>query len=287
MNKIKTISKKAYAKINLFLNVAGKRPDGYHNLEMVNARIDLADDLSFKFEGSEKVTLVSNDKFLENRNNLVYKTACSLLEEHAEDRPVTIQITKRIPAGAGLAGNSADCAMVIEGLNELCGWNLTKAQMQSVGLRFGADIPYCFERDPAVVEGLGEIITPFKMDFRNYRVIVQKPDAFVSTDAVFRSGDETGFPHYDIAPLRNAISCQNVEDLIDGMRNSLEAITFQISPDTLKVYEEMKAEFGPRGLVMTGSGSAVIKIISASDSLILEKVCVNRDKKTIKIHRIL
>jgi len=287
MNKIKTISKKAYAKINLFLNVAGKRPDGYHNLEMVNARIDLADDLIFKFDGSEKVTLISNDKFLENRNNLVYKTACSLLEEHAEVRPVTIEITKRIPAGAGLAGNSADCAMVIEGLNELCGWNLNKARMQTIGLRFGADVPYCFEMDPAMVEGLGEIITPFKMDFQNYRVIVQKPDAFVSTEAVFRSGDERGFSHSDVTPLRNAISAQNVEALIDGMRNSLEATTFSLSPETKKVYEEMKAVYGARGLVMTGSGSAIIKIIPTSDSLIFEKNCEKHNKKTIKIHRIL
>jgi 4-diphosphocytidyl-2-C-methyl-D-erythritol kinase len=287
MNRSKTISKKAYAKINLFLNVAGKRPDGYHNLEMVNARIDLADDLTFAFEGSEKVTLISNDKFLENRANIVYKTAYSLLEERGESRNITIQITKRIPAGAGLAGNSADCAMVIEGLNELCGWNLNKSRMQVIGQRFGADVPYCFETDPAVVEGLGEIITPFNMDFQHYRVIVQKPDDFVSTEAVFRIGDEIGFPHYDITPLRNAISKQNVEDLIDGMKNGLEPITFQLSPTTRTLYEEMRAAYGARGLVMTGSGSAIIKILSSTDSLISDKSCANRDKKTIQIHRIL
>lgn len=287
MGNTKTIHKKAYAKLNLFLNVSGKRADGYHDLEMLNVRIDLFDDLKLTFGGTEKVTILSNDRFLENRNNLLYKIAVTLLEEEKEERPIIIEVQKRIPSGAGLGGNSADAAMIIEGLNELCEWNYSKKELQAIGLRFGADIPYCFEKSPAIVEGLGEKITPVPLDFSQYRIVLKKPDAFISTEAIFRKGDEIGFPHFDSLPIRKAIAEGNIEKIIDEMQNSLEEITLGISPETKNVYQEMVSLYGVRGVRMTGSGSTVFKILTASNLLILENKCVKRDRKSEKIHCIL
>lgn len=274
---------KANAKVNLFLNVKGKRKDGYHDLEMINARISLADELVFRPVGEELVTIVSNDHYLETRTNLVYLIAKELMEAHEPLGHVTITVDKRIPAGAGLAGNSADAAAVIHGLDALFGWNLSKRAKQEVGLRFGADIPYCLETGPALVEGLGERITPLDLDLSDYAVLLVFPKAFVATEQVFQKGDETGFVPHDIRPALDAIRRKDVPGLIDSLGNSLEEITFALSPGTKEAKILLTSLTGPRGVVMTGSGSSVLKIVNKENMTISDQLFSLSDRFSINI----
>jgi 4-diphosphocytidyl-2-C-methyl-D-erythritol kinase len=281
------VYKKAYAKVNLFLNVVGKRPDGYHDLEMINARIDLCDDLTLTIGGYSLVSIRSNDKFLENQNNLVYNIARHLLETYSPEAHVTITLIKRIPVGAGLGGNSADAAAVMLGLNELFGWHLLKTTMHSIALRFGADIPYCLETTPALVEGIGEKITPIALNLSEYRVLIVNPKVFVSTEAVFHKGDTTGYVHCDIAPVVDAIKRQDVEGFINCLHNSLEAVTFTISPETQKAYSDICLSLGHRGVVMTGSGSTILKVTNDVSLGVLAFCDRYSDKYLINIYNFL
>ena len=283
MENDRKVTWKANAKVNLFLNVKGKRSDGYHDLEMINARISLADELVFQPFGEELVTVVSNDHYLETRTNLVYLIARELMEAHQPLGHVTITVDKRIPAGAGLAGNSADAAAVIHGLDALFGWNLSKRAKQAIGLRFGADIPYCLETGPALVEGLGERITPLDLDLSDYAVLLVFPKVFVATEQVFQKGDETGFVSHDIRPVLEAIRRKDVPGMIDHLGNSLEEITFSLAPGTKEAKILLTNLTGPRGVVMTGSGSSVLKIVNKENLSISDQLFSLSDRFSINI----
>lgn len=287
MDEKRTVRRLARAKVNLFLNVKGRRPDGYHELEMINARISLADGLSFVSGGDERVVIRSNDPYLQNHDNLVYFVARDLMESHAPDEHVTIEIDKRIPAGAGLAGNSADAAAVIEGLNELYQWGISPAAMRDFALLYGADIPYCFEPRPALVEGIGERITPLEIDLSEYAVLLVHPKVFVATDQVFKKGDMVGFPTYDIGPVLDAVRNKNLPRMFELLRNSLEEITFSLSPETKKAKEMLIALTGSDGVVMTGSGAAVLKIVNPSQFNLYDRLDVLSDKFSVNIYNFL
>lgn len=283
MENDRRITCKANAKVNLFLNVKGRRGDGYHDLEMINARISLADELTFFPSGEELVTIHSNDKFLENRTNLVYLIARELMEAHQSLGHVTILVDKRIPAGAGLAGNSADAAAVIHGLDALFGWGLSRRAKQSVALRFGADIPYCLGDGPALVEGIGEKITPLDLNLSDYAILLVRPKVFVATELVFHKGDEVGFAPHDIRPVLEAIHRKDIPDMINHLGNSLEEITFSLSPETREAKTLLTTLTGPRGVVMTGSGSSIIKIVNKADLSISDQIASFSDKFSINI----
>jgi len=260
---------KAYAKINLFLNVVGLRPDGYHDLEMVNAKITLADDLRFyETLDIKPVTICSNDAFLENDSNLLNRVANFMIEHYARGKSIKIEIDKQIPPGAGLAGNSTDAAAIIKGMNQLFNLNLSKEQMKHIAIRFGADIPYCLQDEPALVKGIGEIIEPLDFPFSNLSILVLKPKAFVRTEEVFTLGDEIGFSNHDVTPMLKAIKDNNIEKFIKTMKNSLESITFQLSPETAEAKQMLIDYFGEDGIVMSGSGSTIIKIVRENNDKI-------------------
>ena len=285
--KTTPVMKKAFAKVNLFLNVVGRRTDGYHDLEMINARIDLFDELTFTPGGTRPVTITSNDKFLENQNNLVYKIACHLMETYSPTSQVSIDLVKRIPAGAGLGGNSADAAAVIQGLDELFEWGLSDETMQAIALRFGADIPYCLSTRPALVEGIGERITPLDLDLSGYHVLFANPKVFVSTESVFQAGDGSGYPVYPIQPALSAARRNDVETLINHLQNGLQEITFSLSPATRALYEDLIRTLGPRGVVMTGSGSTILKVFKTATPDITRYCRLYSDKYLLSIYSFL
>jgi len=253
---------KAYAKINLFLNVVGKRDNGYHDLEMVNAKIDLADTLTFEEIFSHlPVTIHSNDKFLEKEGNLLYRVARYMMEYYALGKSVLITVDKIIPPGAGLAGNSTDAAAIIKGINQLYNLNLSLPQMETIGVQFGADIPYCLYDSPAIVKGIGDDIKLTRLPLDNCSVLIVKPRDFIRTEDVFTLGDERGFPNNDIQPIINAIKSFDQEMFLQAMKNSLETISFILSDETLQTKSLICDELGPKGVIMSGSGSTIIKII--------------------------
>jgi len=257
MNRIDT---KAWAKVNLFLNVVGKRPDGYHDLEMFNATIGLHDDVRIERDDAfHGVAITSNDKFLENGDNLITRVAKELLTRHAPDAGVRITIEKRIPAGAGLGGNSADAAAVINGLDRLFGWNLDPIEKAAFALKHGADIPYCLEGGAAAVRGVGERIEPLPVDLSDWSVLVVHPNVFTATEKVFAAWDAGGYPHVPFSPFLRCAEAGDIAGMAVHMKNALEPATFSIAPEVAAWKAKIVRELGPEGVVMTGSGSTIIK----------------------------
>ena len=264
MNKevISVLTIKAYAKINLFLNVVGLKDNGYHDLEMVNAKIDLADTLYFEETFNHPAVIIkSNDLFLEKEGNLLYKVAHFMMDYYALGKSVKITVDKNIPAGAGLAGNSTDAAAIIKGLNQLFELNLSDSQMEQIGSKFGADIPYCLYDKSAIVKGIGDQIEFVKLPLENCKVLIVKPQVFLKTEDVFHLGDEIGFDPSDLSPMLDAIQARNQEAFISSMKNSLEKPSFKISQETKETKLLVCQELGSEGVIMSGSGSTILKVI--------------------------
>ncbi len=261
-NETRSIALRAHAKVNLFLNVVGTRSDGYHDLEMFNARIDLFDDVKIETSANAQasVTVRSNDKYFENGDNLIVRIARHMLTQHAPGGNVTITIGKRIPAGAGLGGNSADAAAVLQGMDQLFGWGIGTSGLTEIALRFGADIPYCLHSGPAFVFGIGDKILPVGLDLSSCGILVVHPKAFVATEAAFAAWDAAGGQsHVATADIAAAVASGNPEAVFAAMQNALTPATFSISAPTRDLYDEMVKTLGSEGVVMTGSGSTIVK----------------------------
>jgi len=279
---------KAYAKVNLYLNVLEKRNDGYHGLEMINAKIDLHDTIKLE-ETSEKemVLIQSNDVFLSTQNNIVFDSALYMIHRFVPGKSVKITIDKHIPFGAGLAGNSADVAAIISGINQLFKLNLTLEEMKEIGLQFGADIPYCFHDHPALVEGIGEKITELDLDLSKLQVFLIHPRIYVSTNDVFRHGDKHGFGHRPKEEIMKAIKAKDISCFISSLYNSLQQTTLSMNPEMQEFYDEMHAEIGDSGLIMTGSGSTFIKLIQEVNDNVLSFQKEHHDKYFMNIYHFL
>lgn len=257
---------KAYAKVNLFINVLGLREDGYHNLEMINTKIDLYDTVKItKTDSPDLVIIRSNDLFLSNQNNIVFDTASYMIHHYVPDQGVIIDIDKKIPFGAGLAGNSADSAAIIQGVNELFQLGLTDEEMAEIGVRFGADVPYCLQDETALVEGIGEKITPIPLNLKSKRLFLLNPRVYVQTKDIFSIGDRKGFDNVDSHLILDAAKNNDVEAFIAGMHNALQPISIGYDKEVQKAYQILCDELGASGLVMTGSGSTFVKVISPDD----------------------
>ncbi len=282
------ITERAYAKINLFINVVGARRDGYHDLEMVNAKVNLFDKITIEELDSPGLVIIkSNDLFLSNQNNLVIESARYMLKEYAPDKGVTVTIDKVIPFGAGLAGNSVDAAAIIRGINKLYDLNLTLEEMQKLGVKFGADIPYCLVDYPAIVKGIGEKVTQFEMDFSEYKVLLVNPREYISTQDIFTLGDRFGFKNKDMKDIQKSIENKSVEQFVKHMHNALQHLAINNNENVKKAYEIIKKELGTDGLVMTGSGSTFIKVFKGEGLAEKDFVFKHKDKYFTNIYKFL
>ncbi|MDD5601459.1 MAG: 4-(cytidine 5'-diphospho)-2-C-methyl-D-erythritol kinase [Candidatus Izemoplasmatales bacterium] len=256
------ITKKAYAKVNLFLNVTGKQSDGYHTLEMINAKINLADTITISSIDLPHATIiVSNDIFLSTQDNIVHDLAAFMMRTFVPEAGIKIEIDKQIPFGAGLGGNSADCAAIIHIVDDLFELNLSEADKIDIGLRYGADIPYCLYDGTALVRGIGERVTPLDVDWSEYKVLLVHPRQYISTKSIFSLGDKEGFNYRDIEPALAKLTEKDIEGFSSLCHNSLQEIVLNSTPELRTLAEEMTSQFGSKGLVMTGSGSTFIKLL--------------------------
>ena len=282
------VIEKAYAKVNLFINVIGARRDGYHDLEMINTKIDLYDTVKIEELDSPGLVIVkSNDLFLSNQNNLVIESARYMIKEYAPDKGVTVTIDKVIPFGAGLAGNSVDAAAIIRGIDKLFNLNITMEKMQKLGIKFGADIPYCLVDYPAIVEGIGEKVTKFDMDFSSYKVLLVNPREYISTQDIFTLGDRFGFENVSMKKIRKAIQKNDVDEFVANIHNALEKIAKEKNKKVEETYNHIKDELGEDGLTMTGSGSTMIKLFKGDDSAIKDFVKANKSQYFTNIYSFL
>lgn len=247
---------KAYAKINLSLDVVGKREDGYHLLRMIMQSIDLYDliNIDLKEAGIE----LSCDKAYVpvDSRNIAYKAAELFLKEYGIGSGVRIDIQKNIPVAAGLAGGSTDAAAVLKGLRDLLKPEVTDEELMGLGVRIGADVPYCIAGGTALCEGIGEKIT--KLDpFRDKILILVKPPFGVSTKTVYQKLDIGKIRiHPPTNRLIKAMREQDLSYVSKNMKNVLENVTLN-RKHTLRLIKDELVELGAMGSMMSGSGPSV------------------------------
>lgn len=247
---------KAPAKINLSLDVTGRRENGYHDLRMIMQTIDLYDELTIR-KTAEPGIHFSMNKELPDRippeKNLVWKAAKLLQERCHITDGLDIYLEKNIPAAAGLAGGSSDCAATLLGVNELCELGLTLGELCDIGVSLGADVPFCLQKGTMLSEGIGEILTRLP-DLSPLWALLIKPDISVSTGYVYthlKLDEITDRP--DTEHLIDCIRRHDAASLAHRLSNVLETVTIPEYP----VLEELKQflkDNGAIGSLMSGSG---------------------------------
>ncbi len=250
----------AMAKINLGLDVTGKRPDGYHELRMVMQMINLYDKIEIIKLETPEIIVETNLSFLPvNENNIVYKAAQLLMNKFHLTQGVRIVLEKHIPVAAGMAGGSSDAATVLYGMNKLFSLGMTKNQMMEEGVKLGADVPYCVLRTTALSEGIGEILTTLP-PMPKCHIVIAKPGISVSTKAVFGKLRVNEIEkHPDIDGIVEAIKAGSLTDIASRLGNTLEEVTIKDYPVIAQIKEDMIAQ-GALGALMSGSGPTVFGI---------------------------
>ena len=264
---------RALAKINLGLDVTGKREDGYHEVRMVMQTIQMYDQLEIKESKEPGIRLTTNLPFLPcNDGNLVYKAAKILMDEFDIRQGVDMNLTKFIPVAAGMAGGSSDAAAALVGINRMFQLGLTKRQLMERGVQIGADVPYCIMRGTALSEGIGEILTELPAPPQCHLVIA-KPQISVSTKAVYgklRVNELAPEEHPDIDGMMAAIKNGDLDGVIERLGNVLETVTVPDHPEIAEI-KEIMVENGACGSLMSGSGPTVFGIYK--DRGLAEKAC--------------
>ncbi|UYJ41010.1 MAG: 4-(cytidine 5'-diphospho)-2-C-methyl-D-erythritol kinase [Lachnospiraceae bacterium] len=254
--------KKTPAKINLTLDVTGKLENGYHTLSMIMQSIDVCDELSFEKTADETI-LFSMNKELPDKipaeKNLVYKAAKLMKNTFKIDGGFKIHLTKNIPAAAGLAGGSSDCAATLIGINELCGLGLDIEKLCEIGVKLGADVPFCIRKGTMLAEGIGEILTPLT-PLTGIPVLLIKPNISISTPYVYKhlKLNELDY-HPDNKAVISYIKDKNIKKIAASLSNVLETVTIPENP----IIAELKrylTEIGAIGSLMSGSGPTTFGI---------------------------
>ncbi|GKU23290.1 4-(cytidine 5'-diphospho)-2-C-methyl-D-erythritol kinase [Clostridium folliculivorans] len=249
---------KAYAKINIALDVIGKREDGYHLLRMIMQTIDLYDVIHINKElSNDDITITCDNPFIPtDSRNLCYKAAKLFKEKYSISGGVKIDIIKKIPMSAGMAGGSTDAAAVIKGMNDIFEINATEEELLALGLQIGADVPYCMKGGTALCEGIGEQIKPLK-SFKNYILVVVKPPFGVSTKEVYGLLDiKRIYKHPKINNLIHEMNSGNIKFVAENMKNVLENVTIRKHP-LIKGIKDSMVNLGCLGTLMSGSGPTV------------------------------
>lgn len=259
---MREVKKKARAKINLALDVIGKRENGYHDVRMVMQTIELHDKIRLKKIKSDKILMKTNLPYLPRDNrNLVYQVVEYMKMAYGIKSGIYIDLYKIIPVGAGLAGGSTDAAQSILAMNELFELGLNLETMEKIGAKFGADIPYCIRGGTMLAEGIGEVLTPIKSIMKLHLLIV-KPKQSVSTAYVYGNLDlGTISSHPDINGMVSGIEEDQLEQIVQNLGNVLEEVTFKGYPE-VRTIKEVILSAGARGALMSGSGSAVFGIFA-------------------------
>ncbi|MDB1751490.1 4-(cytidine 5'-diphospho)-2-C-methyl-D-erythritol kinase [Enterococcus avium] len=250
------IMEKAPAKINLGLDILGKRPDGLHELAMVMTSIDLADRLYLEEIPENKIIIETNKAFLPtDKKNHVYE-ALELVKERFEIKQgLRVKIHKEIPVAAGLGGGSTDSAAALRAVNRLWNLGLSVKELASLGAEVGSDVPYCVYGQTSLVEGFGEKVTPIA-PMPQCWVVVVKPRMSVSTRTIFAKIVMEDLYHPDIQALVSAIEENDYQKMTQNLGNSMEVVTIKKHPIIQQLKDRM-LKYGADAAMMSGSGPTV------------------------------
>ena len=254
-------TEKAQAKINLTLDVLGKRPDGYHEVEMVMQTVDLSDHLTFTETEPDEIVLSCTAPYIPlDQRNLVYQAAFLVKQTYGVRKGIHIHIDKRIPVAAGLAGGSSDAAATLRGLNRV--WNLgqTLDQLAELGAKIGSDVPFCIYGGTAIARGRGEQIEHLPKVAPTWVVLVKPPIAVSTADVYGRLRLNEVEQHPDTQAMVSALQTGDVREISARLGNVLESVTFKMHPEVERLKQQL-LKFGAQGALMSGSGPTVFALV--------------------------
>jgi len=263
------------AKINLFLKITGKRPDGYHDLITLMCCIDLYDTISIAFNAKKISVICNNPKIPEDKTNLAHSAATLFLKSLNKQECVEICITKNIPVGAGLGGGSSNAASVLLGLNHYYGSPFSQEELMSMGQSIGADVPFFIFKKPAIASGIGENLEAYE-GLTPYKILLIYPGFSVSTTKVYNNFN-LGLTK--IKKKHNFHLSKNQEFNIKyHLYNDLEKVTASWYPDIIAVKEAL-LRHGARGALMTGSGPTIFGLFSNTEKAQSANYSLSKNKK--------
>jgi len=249
------------AKVNLHLQILGRREDGYHEIQTLMVRVGVYDELEMSIGGSGLQLTLEGEKILPGGENLVLRAAQALFQDLGMPKDVRIRLSKKIPVAAGLGGGSSDAASTLMGLNELLGAPLTRDRLMFLGSRIGADVPFFLFEKPAVARGIGEklseVVLPESIWF--YLLI---PPFRISTAWAYEAYDR--LPSFPRDPVRIPAVFREVEDFGFILRNDLERPALRRFPEIGEMKEKLWSQ-GAKGVLMSGSGPVVFGCFSTKE----------------------
>lgn len=261
----------AHAKINLLLNVRGRRPDGYHLLEMVNVSLDLADSVSVEPSKKLELQLVNRTgreplNISSDHRNLAWKAAEAWCAARGIKPNFRITIEKRIPLSAGLAGGSSDAAAVLRLLNRM---HSSPADLAALGVKIGADVPYCIVGKPARVRGIGEIVEPIPFA-GDLHIVLINPGYEVSTREIFKrlTRDGDNFRSFSSDRLVAALGRGDLDAVAATVRNDLQPVTSSLHGE-IGEYITLLRERGAIAAFQSGSGPTCVGLFRSEDAALV------------------
>lgn len=271
-------TQRAYAKINIGLDVLRRRADGYHEVKMIMQTVDIYDELVLERRKQPGIELrMDNSDLPSGGDNLICRAADLLFREKEITGGVNISLTKRIPIAAGMAGGSADAAAALRGLNELFDMGYSLKELQALGVGLGADIPYCLAGGTMLSEGIGEILTPLPAPPAAHLVIA-KPDVNVSTAFVYGNlhADRLAW-HPDIDGMIAALQKGDLDGITGRLGNVLETVTVKAHPVIEQIRELLRKQ-GAENALMSGSGPTVFGIFKEKETAARAAEAVERGR---------
>jgi len=264
------VNERAYGKINLSLDVLGRRANGYHDVSMVMQTVDLYDVITLrKLSDRDEIILTTDvDNIPLNEGNIVYKAIKLIKEEYGIDIGVSADIKKHLPVAAGMGGGSADAAAALRGMNTLFELGLKSERLEELGVRLGADVPFLIKGGIALAEGIGEKLTALPA-FPECSLVIVKPNVSVSTKEVYEAFDSlTEVVHPDIKKLTGSLGKEDLRYIVKLLGNVLEDVTIKKHG----IIDEIKRSLLENGAVfsmMTGSGPTVFGIFENKEKAVM------------------
>ena len=262
-----TVTLPAYAKINLYLDVIGKRPNGYHDVVTVMQSVSLCDTLTVTKTAREGVSLDTGGVLPTDGSNLIVRAANAYFAASGAPFGVDIVLEKRIPMAAGMGGGSADAAATLKALNTLDGMRFSTERLAEIGAAIGADVPFCVRGGTCLCEGIGEVMTPIKTTLDTALVVamggegVSTPEAFAALDARYRNFADFS-PDRTPKALIGALQSGSLSDTVSALFNRFEEVVEPVRPAVAKIKKSLLAN-GALAAQMSGSGPSVFGIFES------------------------
>ena len=258
---VKELQMQAYAKINLGLDVIRRLENGYHQVKMIMQTVGIYDELNFQRIPTVIVLTTNHGKLPLDENNLIYKAVRLMQEAYGISGGVKVHLLTNIPVAAGMAGGSTDAAATLRAMNQLFDLQVSDDELKVLGVKIGADVPYCIMGGTALAEGIGEKLTALPKA-PDCQLLVAKPDINVSTKYVYEHLDANkGYEHPDIDGMVEAIEAGSLEGITNRMGNVLESVTIPANPVIADIKRRM-LQLGAANSLMSGSGPTVFGIFT-------------------------